>query len=79
MIFLSSIDGGTNIPVAQQIPMPPVKPPKKKKIDRIYEDENWVIDKIGDRIRISYFEDYHFVDEKIISREDFYEEKNNCN
>lgn len=39
------------------------------KIERIYEDDDWVIDKIGDEIRISLFEDYHFKEEFYISKE----------
>ena len=40
-------------------------------IIRIYEDDDWIIDKIGDNIRISYFKDGHFVDEKIFTKQDF--------
>ena len=62
----------TSVPkMPTEIPMPPVKTPKKSKINRIYEDDNWVIDLVGDRIRISYFEDCHFVDELILSKEYF--------
>lgn len=39
------------------------------KIERIYEDDDWVIDKIRDEIRISLFEDYHFKEEFYISKE----------
>lgn len=39
------------------------------KIEIIYEDDDWVIDKIGDEIRISLFEDYHFKEEFYISKE----------
>ena len=56
------------------IPMPPVKPPKKEsKINRVYEDDNWIIDLIGGNVRVSYFEDGHFVDEIILTGEDFKE------
>jgi hypothetical protein len=43
------------------------------KVNRIYEDNDWVIDLIGDNVRVSYFEDGHFVDEIILSKEDFKE------
>ena len=52
--------------------MPPVKPAKKKsKIDRVYEDDNWIIDLIDGNVRVSYFEGGHFVDEMIVSKESF--------
>lgn len=41
------------------------------KIKRIYEDTNWVIDLIDGNLRVSYFEDYHYVDEIILSGDDF--------
>lgn len=47
----------------------------KSKVERIYEDDDWVIDKVGDDIRVSYFNDFHFVDEKLITKEQF-ESKN---
>ena len=47
---------------------------KRSKAQRVYEDDNWVIDLIGDKIRVSYFEDYHFVDEIILTKENFKEE-----
>lgn len=54
------------------IPMPPVKPPKKEsKINRVYEDNTWVIDLIDDKVRVSYFEDNHFVDEIILTKNVF--------
>lgn len=40
---------------------------------RIYEDDNWVIDLVDGDIRVSYFEDGHFVDEIILSGDDFKE------
>lgn len=55
-----------------EIPMPPVKPPKKEsKINRVYEDDTWVIDLINGNIRVSYFEDGHFVDEIVLTKADF--------
>ena len=47
---------------------------KRSKAQRVYEDDNWVIDLIRDKIRVSYFEDYHFVDEIILTKENFKEE-----
>ena len=47
---------------------------KRHKAQRVYEDDDWVIDLIGDTVRVSYFEDYHFVDEIILTKEDFKEE-----
>ena len=41
------------------------------KVKRVYEDDNWVIDLIDDNVRVSYFEDNHFVDEIILSGDDF--------
>ena len=55
-----------------EIPMPPVKPPKKEsKIKRVYEDDTWVIDLIDGNLRVSYFEDCHYVDEVTITKEQF--------
>ena len=41
------------------------------KVKRIYEDDNWIIDLIDDNVRVSYFEDGHFVDEIILTKEDY--------
>jgi hypothetical protein len=41
------------------------------KVKRIYEDYDWVIDLIDDNVRVSYFEDGHFVDEIILTKKDF--------
>ena len=69
MIFFNN----NGIPVQPNIPpMPPVKPLKNKtKINRVYEDDTWVIDLIGNNVRVSYFEDGHFVDEIILTGDDF--------
>lgn len=40
----------------------------------LYEDDNWVIDKSGSSIRISYFEDNHFKDDLELSKEIFQDE-----
>ena len=47
---------------------------KKSKIQRVYEDDTWVIDLINGNVRVSYFEDGHFVDEIVLSGDDFKEE-----
>ena len=47
---------------------------KQSKIYGVYEDDTWVIDLIGNNVRVSYFEDGHFVDEIILSGDDFKEE-----
>ena len=58
-------------------PSTPPKPDPKtvmnimSKVKRIYEDDDWVIDLIGDNVRISYFENGHFVDDTIISKDSF--------
>ena len=39
---------------------------------RVYEDDTWVIDLIDGKVRVSYFEDGHFVDEIILTGNDFY-------
>ena len=43
------------------------------KVKRVYEDDDWVIDLIGGNVRVSYFEDGHFVDEIMLSGDDFKE------
>ena len=48
---------------------------KLPKVRKIYEDDNWVIDLIDSNVRISYFEDGHFVDEIILSHDDFYDRR----
>ena len=59
------------------IQMPQVKPSKKEsKVKRVYEDDSWVIDLIDGNVRVSYFEDNHFVDETIVFK-DFFEEVDN--
>lgn len=42
-----------------------------QKVERLYYDNDWSIDKIGDKIRISLFEDFHFVDELFLTKENF--------
>ena len=43
------------------------------KVKRVYEDNDWVIDLIGGNVRVSYFEEGHFVDEIILTGDDFKE------
>ena len=45
------------------------------KVKRLYEDDNWVIDKIGDNIRVSYFKNSHFVDEQLITPKTFEDDR----
>lgn len=54
-------------------PMPPVKPSKKEKIQRIYEDDNFIIDLFTDEptVRVSIFKDCHFVDEVFVRKENY--------
>mgnify|MGYP003291241120 CR=1 FL=1 len=70
-----------NVPrMPREISMPPVKPVKKEsKIKRIYEDDNWVIDMIDGKVRVSYFDGNHFVDEVVLSKEFFKEENDKIN
>ena len=61
-------------------PSTPPKPDPKtamnilSKVNRIYENDNWVIDLIGSNVRVSYFEDNHFVDEIVLSSDYFNKE-----
>lgn len=54
-------------------PMPPVKPPKKKKIERIYEDDNFIIDIFTEEemVRVSVFESGHFKDEVFVRKDEY--------
>ena len=55
-------------------PMPPVKQPKKEKIRRIYEDDDFVVDLIYSKdpaLRVSIFEDGHYKDEVIIKKSNY--------
>lgn len=65
---------GEQLPLTSSFPpMPPVKPPKKEKIKRIYEDDDFVIDLFPEEpmVRVSIFEDGHFKDEIIIRKSDY--------
>ena len=54
-------------------PMPEVKPPKKEKIKRIYEDDDFIIDLFVEEkiVRVSVFDDWHFKDEVFVKWEDY--------
>ena len=54
-------------------PMPPVKPPKKEKIKRIYEDDDFVIDLFTEEkmVRISVFDGGHFKDEVFVKKDEY--------
>lgn len=56
-----------------QPPMPPVKPPKKKKIERIYEDDDFIIDLFPEEkmVRVSIFDGWHFKDEVFVRKDDY--------
>lgn len=51
----------------------PITP--SNKLTRVYEDNTWVIDLIDGNVRVSYFEDNHFVDEIVLSSDYFKEVK----
>lgn len=57
----------------RETPAPIIKPEVKKRpeVKRVYEDDSWVIDLIDGKVRVSYFEDYHFVDDIVISKDTF--------
>jgi hypothetical protein len=54
-------------------PMPPVKSPKKKKIERIYEDDDFVIDLFTEEkmVRVSVFDCGHFKDEVFVRKDEY--------
>ena len=53
-------------------PMPPVKPPKKEKIKRIYEDDDFVVDLFVEEktMRVSVFDNGHFKDEVMVRKDE---------
>ena len=59
----------------RETPAPISKPEVKRRpeVERVYEDDSWVIDLIDGKVRVSYFEDYHFVDDIVISKDTFKE------
>ena len=54
-------------------PMPQVKPPRKEKIKRIYEDDDFIIDLFLDEpmVRVSIFKDGHFIDEVFVRKAEY--------
>jgi len=44
-------------------------------IKRVYEDDDWIIDLIDGNVRVSYFEDGHYIDEITITKDSFKEEE----
>ena len=54
-------------------PMPPVKPLKKPKIQRIYEDDDFIIDLFPEEpmVRVSIFKDNHFQDEVFVRKAEY--------
>ena len=64
----------STLPLTSSFPlMPPVKPLKKKKIERIYEDDDFVIDLFTEEkmIRVSVFDGGHFKDEVMVRKDDY--------
>ena len=72
MLLLSGIHDKLPLTTAHP-PMPEVKPPKKEKIKRIYEDDDFIVDLFTDdkTVRVSVFDDGHFKDEVFIKWEDY--------
>ena len=54
-------------------PMPEVKSPKKEKIKRIYEDDDFIVDLFTEdkTVRVSVFEDGHFKDEVFVRKDEY--------
>jgi hypothetical protein len=48
-------------------------PPKKEKIKRIYEDDDFIIDLFPDEpmVRVSIFKDCHFQDEVFVRKDEY--------
>ena len=53
--------------------MPPVKPPKKEKIKRIYEDDDFIVDLFTEEtmVRVSVFDGGHFKDEVFVRKDEY--------
>ena len=65
---------GTGLPIKHTIsPMPPLKPLNKPKIQRIYEDDDFIIDLFPEdkTVRVSIFKDNHFQDEVFVRKTDY--------
>ena len=61
------------LPITSSLPpMPPAKPPKKEKIKRIYEDDDFVVDLFVEEkmMRVSVFDDGHFKDEVFVKKDE---------
>lgn len=61
-------------PLISYFPSTPIiKPQKKKKIERIYEDDDFIIDLFPEEqtVRVSIFKDGHFNDEVIIRKDEY--------
>lgn len=54
---------------------PDISNKKKSKIQRVYEDDTWVVDLIDGNLRVSCFEDCHYVDEITLTKKYFEERK----
>ena len=66
-----------DLPYTSRNIIPPDKTPKKKsKIQRVYEDDTWVVDLIDGNLRVSCFEDNHYIDEITLTKE-YFKELNN--
>ena len=64
----------STLPLTTSLPqIPPVKLHKKKKIERIYEDDDFIIDLFTEEkmVRVSVFDDGHFKYEVFVRKEDF--------
>lgn len=64
----------STLPLTNSLPpMPPVKPPKKEKIRRIYEDDDFIIDLFVEEkaIRVSVFDGGHFKDEVFVRKDEY--------
>ena len=56
-----------------QKPKEQTHPPKKKKIERIYEDDDFVVDLFVEEkaVRVSIFDRGHFKDEVFVRKDDY--------
>ena len=64
----------STLPLTNHLPpMPPVKPPKKEKIRRIYEDDDFIIDLFVEEkaVRVSVFDNGHFKDEILVRKDEY--------
>lgn len=64
----------STLPLTNSLPpMPPVKPPKKEKIKRIYEDDDFVVDLFVEEkmMRVSVFDNGHFKDEVLVRKDEY--------